>query len=118
LMQRRLSIPDIRYFSKWVAPSNNIKKDLLENPETVEMLESVNQNDMIVWEHVTSDIYPKQQTEFGSDLDEAVAAFQERNGKMSKLRLYAHPKYAAYVWKWRRRYRPWVRRLTGDPTAG
>ena len=32
MMQRKLSIPDIRYRSKWVAPSNQIKRGLLSDP--------------------------------------------------------------------------------------
>jgi hypothetical protein len=118
IMQRRLSIPDIRYFSKWVAPNNEIKKRLLGDPVTIGLLESVNQNDLKVWQHVVDEIYPKQQAEFGPDLDEAVAAFKERNGRMNKFRLYGNWNYIRYVEKWRRRYRPWVRRMTGDPQAG
>lgn len=118
MMQRRLEIPDIRYYSKWVAPNNEIKQGLLEDPETVELLESVNQHDLRVWQHVVDEIYPKQRAEFGPDLDDAVAAFETRNSKMSKLRLYANWNYIRYVEKWRRRYRPWVRRTTGDPEAG
>jgi hypothetical protein len=118
LMQRRLDIPDIRYFSKWVAPDNSIKQGLLENPESVELLESVNRHDLEVWHHVVDEIYPKQIAEFGPDLDDAVATFRRRNGRMNKLRLYANWNYIRYVEKWRRRYRPWVRRLTGDPEAG
>lgn len=118
LMRQRLDIPDIRYFSKWVAPSNDIKKRLLSNPQSIALLESVNRNDLELWDHVVHEVYPKQQAEFGPGLDEAVAAFQARNAKMNKLRLYANWNYARYVWKWRRRYRPWVRRITGDPTAG
>lgn len=118
MMQRRLSIPDIRYASKWVAPSNEIKKRLLSDPATRRMLESVNREDLKVWDHVVAETYPKQQAEFGPDLNEAVEAYRRRNSRMSRLRMYAHPRYIAYVLRWRLRYRPWVRRVTGDPTAG
>lgn len=117
LMQRRLGIPDIRYRSKWVAPANHIKRELLADPESVARLAAVNREDQKVWDHVVSEIYPKQQAEFGPGLDDAVAAFRERNARMTRWRTYAHPRYAAYVAKWRLRYRPWVRRVTGDPPA-
>ncbi len=118
LMQRRLSIPDIRYVSKWVAPSNEIKERLLGDPASREMLETVNREDLKVWSHVIGEIYPKQQAEFGPDLDEVVEIHRRRNARMNRFRLYAHPRYIAYLLKWRLRYRPWVRRVTGDPTAG
>ncbi len=118
IMQRRLSIPDIRYRSKWVAPSNDIKRNLLGDPESLEQLAAVNREDQKVWDHTVSEVYPKQQAEFGSDLEDTVAEFRGRNAKMGRLQVYAHPPYLAYVVKWRLRYRPWVRRVTGDPTAG
>lgn len=118
MMQRKLSVPDIRYRSKWVAPSNDIKRKLLADPESVERLAAVNREDQKVWDHVVSEVYPKQQAEFGPGLDDAVVEFRRRNSKMSRLRIYTSPRYVGYVLKWRLRYRPWVRKVTGDPTAG
>jgi hypothetical protein len=118
MMQRKLSIPDIRYRSKWVAPSNEIKKRLLSDPVSIEKLASVNREDTKVWDHFVSEVYPKQQAEFGSDLDQAVADFENRNSKMNGFSVYTNVRYLAYVAKWRLRYRPWVRKMTGDPTAG
>ncbi len=118
MMQRRLGVPDIRYSSKWVAPSNEIKEALLADPGTRRILEEVNREDAKVWSHFVGEIYPKQQADFGPDLDETVAAHRKRNSRMSRLRMYAHPRYLGYVLKWRLRYRRWVRRVTGDPKAG
>ena len=118
MMQRKLSIPDIRYRSKWVAPSNQIKRDLLNDSESVDKLAAVNLEDQKVWDHVVAEVYPKQQVEFGPDLDSAVEDFHRRNSKMSRLHTYANRHYLGYVLKWRLRYRPWVRKITGDPTAG
>ncbi len=118
LMQQAVGIPDIRYASKWVAPSNEIKKGLLSDPVTRAQLGSVNRHDLAVWEHAVAEVFPKQLAEYGPGLDDAVAAFRERNSHMTRRRQYARPEYAAYVAKWRLGYRPWVRRVTGDPTAG
>lgn len=118
MMQRALALRDIRYASKWVAPSNEIKKRLLGDPAARAVLESVNRNDLRVWEHAVAEIFPKQVVAFGTDLDEAVATFKARNAAMTRFRQYARPRYVAYVAKWRLGYRPWVRRVTGDPTAG
>ena len=118
MMQRAVGLPDIHYASKWVAPSDDIKKRLLADPAAVEMISSVNRNDLAVWEHFTSDVYPKQQAEYGPSLDDDLERFETANARMTGLRMYANPHYAAYVAKWRFLYRPWVRRVSGDPTAG
>jgi hypothetical protein len=118
LMQQAVGIPDIRYASKWVAPSNEIKKRLLSDPATRSQLESINPYDMVLWEYAVTEVFPKQLAEFGPGVDDAVAAFRERNARMTRLRQYARPKYVAYVGKWRLGYRRWVRKVSGDPTAG
>jgi hypothetical protein len=118
LMQQAVGLRDIRYASKWVAPSNEIKKSLLSDPSTRALLESVNRHDLAVWDHAVAEVFPKQVAEFGPGLEDAVAAFKARNAEMTRFRQYARPRYAAYVAKWRLGYRPWVRRVTGDPTAG
>lgn len=118
MMQSKLAVPDIRYLSKWVAPANDIKRRLLADPAQVERLAEVNREDQKVWDHVVQEIYPKQQAEFGPNLDAAVADFRRRNSRMDRVRFHAHPRYLAYVLRWRLRYRPWVRRVTGDPSAG
>jgi len=118
LMQRKLAIPDIRYRSKWVAPSNDIKQRLLGDPESLELLASVNREDQKLWDHFAAEVYPKQVVGFGPGLDEAVTEFRQQNSKMNAFRVYGNRNYLAYVLKWRLRYRPWVRKVTGDPTAG
>lgn len=117
MMQRTLSIPDIRYRSKWVASSDEIKRGLLSDPKSLELLAAVNTEDQKVWDHFVSDTYPKQVSVFGPGLEDAVAEMQRRNSKMNKARVYFSGRYAAYVLKWRFRYQPWVRELTGDPAA-
>lgn len=118
MMQRAVDIPDIRYHSKWVAPSNEIKRRLLGDTDSVARLAAVNREDQKVWDHFVEEIYPKQQADFGRDLDEAVDSFRAANSKMNRFKVYADPRYMAYVLKWRLRYRPWVRKVTGDPSAG
>jgi len=118
LMQQAVGIPDIRYASKWVAPSDEIKKHLLSDPATRSLLEVVNRHDLALWEYAVEEVFPKQRAEYGPGLDEAVAAFRERNARMTRFRQYARPAYVAYVAKWRLGYRRWVRKVTGDPTAG
>jgi hypothetical protein len=118
LMRDRLGIPDIRYRSRWVAPSNEIKRTLLEDPGAVEQLEAVNREDRKVWEYAVHELYPKQEAEFGRDLADAVAEFRRRNSQMTKWRTYANWNYARYVAFWRFRYRPWIRTLRGEPDAG
>lgn len=117
-MQRALRLRDIRYASKWVAPDNSIKKRLLGDPASRELLVSANRQDLQVWAHALTEIFPKQEIAFGDDLAGATAAFQQRNAGMTRFKQYATPRYVAYVAKWRFGYRPWVRKVTGDPTAG
>lgn len=116
MMQRKLGIPDVRYARKWVASASRIKKELLGNPETREMLESVNREDLILWDHVLTEVYPRQVAEYGPGLEAAVAHLQRRNRRMTKRRMWAKPRYAMYVAKWRLRYLPWVERRRGSST--
>ena len=118
MMQRQLGLRDIRYRSKWAAPSNDIKRRLLADPDSVERLRGVNQHDLRLWEHFETEVYPKQQAAYGPDLEEKLGAFQRRNARMTRFRQYAHPRYLAYVLKWRLGYRRWVRKVTGDSHAG
>lgn len=118
LMRHAIGIPDIRYASKWVAPSDDIKKRLLADPATVEMIADVNRNDLSLWNHFTTEVYPKQVAEYGPALEADIAEFKKANAPMTRFRMYASPHYVAYVAKWRLLYRPWVRRVSGDPTAG
>jgi len=118
MMQRAVGLPDIHYASKWVAPSDDIKKRLLADPNAVEMIAAVNRHDLDVWEHFTTEVYPKQVAEYGPGLSDDVADFKGANAGMTRFRMYASPHYLAYVAKWRLLYRPWVRRVSGHPKAG
>jgi hypothetical protein len=55
MMQQRLGVPDIRYKSKWVAPSDDLKAKLLGDPASVELLRSVNRHDLAVWDHFVNE---------------------------------------------------------------
>ena len=118
MMRRFVGVPDVRYASKWVAPTDDIKKRLLDDPASVALLESVNQNDMRVWQHVVDEVYPKQIALFGPGLANEVAALKEANRRMTTRRMYAHPRYAWYVAKWRLGYSPWVDRRRRQQTEG
>jgi hypothetical protein len=59
---------------------------------------------------VVRELYPKQQAEHGLGLEADTAAFRSANQGISKWRMYASPRYAAYVAKWRWGYYPWVER--------
>ncbi len=103
MLQRRVGpdrLRDIRYHRRLVAPSNEIKKRLLSDPATRAMLEEANREDLALWEHVMSDLYPRQQREYGADLKEAVAALRERNARMSRLNNTLTPPYVTYSVKW------------------
>ncbi|MBN2113678.1 MAG: hypothetical protein JW785_06075 [Acidimicrobiia bacterium] len=110
MLGRKVGLRDLRYARKWVAPSNDIKTRLLADPETREMLVAVNREDLAVYEHVLAEIYPKQKAEYGIGLDTDVAWFRRRNQGVTQRRMYATPRYAAYVAKWRWAYHPWVER--------
>ena len=110
MLGRKVGLRDLRYARKWVAPRDDIKKALLANPETREMLAAVNREDLAVYEHVLQEIYPKQKAEYGLGLDDDVAEFRRRNQGVTQRRLYASHRYATYVAKWRWAYHPWVER--------
>lgn len=119
MMKQLLGMPDVRYASKWVAPTDDIKKRLLADPEAVARITAVNQADLSVWDHLVSEIYPKQVARYGSDLARDVASLEKANARMSVRRMYAHPRYAWYVAKWRLGYSPWVdrQRAAVEPSA-
>ncbi len=110
MLQRAVGLPTIRYAPRWVAPSNEIKKALLSDPESVRMIEEVNRHDIELYRHVVEEVYPKQQIQYGEALDEDVIAFRAVNKLMRPRHQYFHPRYAGYVAKWRLLYEPWVER--------
>lgn len=110
LMQRSLGVPDVRYACRWVAPADQIKQALLSDQGSRAMLESVNREDLVLYRHVLDEVYPKQVAEYGPGLEAAVAWLRRGNRRMTKRRMWARPRYVAYVAKWRLRYLPWVER--------
>lgn len=110
MMRRALRVPEIRYARKWTAPSNDIKRRLLDDPRTREMLVEANRDDLEVYRHALEEIHPRQVQAYGPSLADDVAAFREQNLGMSRWRMYARPRYAWYVAKWRLLYQPWLRR--------
>jgi len=110
MLGRKVGIGDLRYASKWVAPADDIKKRLLADPATREMLAAVNREDVAVYEHVWREVYPKQKAEYGIALDTDVAWFRRHNQGVTRADMYTSLRYAAYVAKWRGLYHPWVER--------
>ena len=110
MLKRKVGLRDIRNASKWVAPSNDVKKRLLADPEAVAMLESVNREDLALYDHLLAEIYPKQRFEYGQGLDADVSWFRRSNHTMTVARMYRSPRYLAYLAKWRLAYLPWVER--------
>lgn len=51
---------DLTYSSKNVAPDNSIKKQIMSNPEFMETLNEMNQNDLKLYNYVVQELYPKQ----------------------------------------------------------
>jgi hypothetical protein len=110
MMQRELGLREIRYAKKWTAPSNDIKRRLLDDPKTKELLIEANRDDIEVYRHAAAEIYPSQVEAYGPSLEQDVAAFHKANEGMNRWRMYARPRYAWYVTKWRLLYDPWIRR--------
>jgi hypothetical protein len=117
MLGRKCGLRDLRYAKKWVAPSDDIKKRLLADPATREMLAEVNREDLALYEHVMREVYPKQQAEHGHGLDTDVAWFRRHNQGITKQQMYASPHYAAYVAKWRWAYHPYIERQRAWVTA-
>lgn len=110
MMQSILGLPEIRYARKWTAPSNDIKRRLLDDPEMRDLLIEANRDDIEVYRHAMEEIYPRQTAAYGPTLEHDVGVFREDNRRMNRWRLYLRPRYAWYVAKWRLLYDPWVRR--------
>jgi hypothetical protein len=111
LMTRALDMPEVSYTPKWVAPSNRIKDQLLSDPDTLAKLASANKQDLVVWRHFVTQLFPRQRRKLGSDLDGALEALRARNQRITPVRQCLSPTYLAYLAKWRLGYRPWARRI-------
>ena len=51
--------------------------------------------------------------ELGPGIEAETVWFTRANQRTTKATMYGHPRYMAYVAKWRSLYRPWVRRRRG-----
>ena len=51
--------------------------------------------------------------ELGPGIEAETVWFTRANQRTTKATMYGHPRYIAYVAKWRGLYRPWVRRQRG-----
>lgn len=110
MMRRLLGVPDVRYAKRWTAPDNAIKRRLLEDPASLDLLRQANEEDLRLYRHVVEEIYPRQRADYGPDLERDVAMFRAANRSTTKWHMYARPRYAWYVAKWRLGYRPWAER--------
>ena len=117
MMRRALEVRDVRYAKRWTAPADDIKRRLLEDPMSLELLRRANEDDLQVYRHVVDEIYPRQQAAHGPTLDDEVTGFREANAATTKWHMYARPRYAWYVAKWRFGYRPWAKRRRATRTA-
>ncbi|HEX6257202.1 MAG TPA: hypothetical protein VFZ70_15445 [Euzebyales bacterium] len=84
---------DISYRRVNVAKRTTIATDLLANERTRQMLTEANQQDLVLYRHVTEELYPRLQRAYGSRLDAAVAdyrradqRFNRRNIALSRMR--------------------------------
>ncbi|MFQ5947253.1 MAG: sulfotransferase family 2 domain-containing protein [Acidimicrobiia bacterium] len=101
-------LQSIHYFRKWAAPDDVIKDRLLNDRKTRALLEDANRMDLELYEHVTREIYPRQRSDYGPGLDEAVTAFQASNRHTKKSDMYLTRNYIGYLLKWRLAYLPTV----------
>lgn len=87
---------NIGYTAVNVARSNTVAGDLLSNPSVREAIVEANQEDLALYEHVETNLYPTFQREYGPSLDNAVAeyrnsphrVFNRRNLTASRLKQY------------------------------
>jgi hypothetical protein len=69
---------DIRYRSRNVAPDNRIKKRILSDAATVDMLEQMHQEDAKVYRYARDVIFPRQAKQYGADLDDQLAELETK----------------------------------------
>ena len=94
---------DVRYRSANVASDNSIKNELLENPDKVAILESINEEDLKLYRHVTEVLFPRYQETYGPDLAGDVRRFQSENeGSNWGLKYYANLAWRNIL------YKPWL----------
>lgn len=70
---------DIRYRSKNVAHDSSIKKKLLTDTETREMLIAANREDQKLYDYVSQSVFPNQVQDYGDSFAAAVEDFEGTN---------------------------------------
>lgn len=94
---------DIRYVKAREAADKSIYRQLLDDPESRELLTKSNQADLKLYRFVQEELYPTQQGEYGESLEADLEAFKEAN----------HPpkrslRFTLNRWKLRWVYRPMI----------
>lgn len=102
--------PWLGYTRKWSAPADDIKRRLLDDPASSEMLAEANREDLALYRYVADEVLPRQEAAYGPSLAADVDAFREGNRSVTRWRMNLRPRYAWYVAKWRLAYQPWVNR--------
>ncbi len=69
---------DVAYRSRNVASSSAIRRQLLGDPRTVEMIRTHHVEDEKVYRHVRDHLYPRQVAQYGATLADDVAALKAR----------------------------------------
>lgn len=117
MMAAFFGLPWIGYVRKWSAPTDDIKRRLLEDPRTREMLEDANREDLALYRHVAEEVFPRQEAAYGPTLAADTGRFSEGIRGLTLRRMTLRPRYLRYVAKWRLAYRPWVERRRRARTA-
>lgn len=76
---------DIRYRSKNVAKDASLKRQLLDNPDTRQLLIEANREDQKLYDYVVQRVFPQQIQTYGEDFAADVKKFQATN---QPLRVY------------------------------
>jgi len=82
VLLKALRAPDlnIAYSSVNVAKRGSIAASLLEGSRTRQALVDANQADLALYEHVSNELYPTFEREYGVSLDEAVLEYRNASG--------------------------------------
>ncbi len=69
---------DVAYRARNVASSSSIRKQILGDPRTVDMIRAHHVEDEKLYRHVRDAVYPRQLAQYGATLDADVAALRSR----------------------------------------
>ena len=69
---------DVAYRARNVASSSSIRRQVLGNPRTVDMIRAHHVEDEKLYRHVRDAVYPRQRAQYGDTLDADVAALRSR----------------------------------------